>query len=253
MDSIEHYNLQAEKFGDSKQSTMMDIITRDKEVEKIISTIKSFKLYQPRILEIGCGNGYTAEQVLKNIETKSYVGLDINEELLNIVVSRNLCGYFGKGNCLDIQYHDRSFDIVFSERCLINLITWENQQRAINEIYRVLEKGGYYIMVEAFTDAHDNINAAREAIGLERIPVPFHNLFFNKDILMPFMNQLFMSIPAENNFLSTYYYGSRVLYPAFCYSFGEDLVYNNKFIEFFSYMQPLGNYGYIQIHVWRKK
>jgi len=247
MDSIEHYNQQAEKFGTSKQSTMMDTVTRDKEVEKIISTIKSFRLYQPRILELGCGNGYTAELVLNTIETSAYIGLDINEELLNIAVSRDLRGYFGKGSCLDIHYIDNYFDVVFTERCLINLLTWEDQKKALSEIHRVLDRGGYYIMIEAFTDAHDNINAAREAVGLPKIPVPAFNVFFDKTKLYDFMP--FKSIPAETNFLSSYYFGSRVLYPALS---KEYITYNNKFVEFFSYLQPIGNYGYIQLHIWRK-
>ena len=63
----EHYIKEAKEFGLSKQSTMRDINIKDKETEKIIEYLNILKDYfeKSKILEVGCGNGYVAEQITK--------------------------------------------------------------------------------------------------------------------------------------------------------------------------------------------
>lgn len=247
----EHYKEQVKKHGLSKQSTMMDINTRNKEVEYIIKHLRILmkKFKNPKILEIGCGNGYTAEQIVNSLNVKSLVCIDFLENFIKLVKKRNLKNIISEvGNVLNLKYEDSSFNIVFTERCLINLGSWEDQQQGLNEIYRILEKGGYYLMIECFTDGLNNINEARNVLGLNSIPQPFHNLYFDKEKFFHFIKGKFEKItvqPSSENFLSSYFFGSRVLYPALIQG-KKDIVYNNKFVEFFKYLPSYGNYSYIQ-------
>ena len=257
MDKIKlHYAEQANKWGNSKQSTMLDINIRDKEVEKIIQCIKYIKTHfgnTPKILEVGCGNGYTAEQIFKELNLELEC-IDFSEDLIEIAKKRKMEKItFNIGDVLDLEYSDDSFVIVFTEMCLINLDSWGKQKKALNEIRRVLKTGGTFVMIEAYTDGLNNLNEAREAVGLEVIPQPHHNLFFEKKKLSKCIKNIFkQSFEFENceNFLSSYYFGSKVLYPALIKN--KRLEYNNKFVEFFKYLPAYGNYSYVQMLIFKK-
>lgn len=145
MDKIKkHYKEQANKYSISKQMSMKDINTRDTEVEEIIKYLRILKTYynSPKILEIGCGNGYTAEKINEKLNL-GLTSIDFSEDLIRIAKSRKFDGVeFMVGDVLNLQFHDETFDIVFTERCLINLDSLRKQQKALDEIWRVLKRGG---------------------------------------------------------------------------------------------------------------
>ena len=55
-----------------------------------------------------------------------------------------------------------SFDLVISQRCLINLSGWEEQQIALAEIARILNPGGRFIMQEGTLQSREALNHAPE-------------------------------------------------------------------------------------------
>lgn len=249
----EHYIREAKEFGASKQAAMRDTNQKDREVEKIAEYlgILQTRFKNPKILEIGCGNGYTAEQIVKQLGVESLACIDFCEDFIELAKTRNLRKVtFKVGDVLDLEFGDASFDITFSERCLINLDSWKNQQQALNQIRRVLKVGGVYLMVESFTDGLVNLNEAREVVGLESIPKPYHDVFFDKKKFLQFIKGKF-EVEGYENFLSSYYFGSRVLYPALIAG-KKELVYNNKFVEFFKYLPAYGNYSPAQMFVLKK-
>lgn len=263
MDRIkEHYIREAKEFGNSKQATMRDVNIRDKEVESIIHYLGILKTYfkDPKILEIGCGNGYTAEQIVKQLNVK-LMCIDFCEDFIKIARKRRLKEVtFKVGDVLNLEFTDASFDIALTERCLINLDSWEKQKKALNEVKRVLKNGGGYLMIEAFTDGLDNLNEARKVVGLDPIKQPYHDLYFDKKKFTQFIKGKFedfsishpsLALESYQNFLSSYYFGSRVLYPALIAG-KEELVYNNRFVEFFKFLSAYGNYSPIQMLILEK-
>lgn len=246
----EHYRQEAINYKDSKQSTMLDLNTREKEIEVLLQQLKLINWSNNcRVLEIGCGNGYVAEKLSKELNL-TIEGIDFCQEFIEIARQRKSAKVsFSVGDVLTLSYPDETFDAIFTERCLINLGTVENQHRAIENIWRKLKNYSKYIMLESFTDGLENLNQARTIIGLESIPPPFHNNFFDKNDLLSFIKDKF-EIETHQNFLSSYFFGSRVLYPAFTKS---DLVYNNKFVEFFKYLPAYGDYSHLQLYVLKKK
>ena len=115
-----------------------------------------------------------------------------------------------------------------------------------------LTKNGFE--VEAFTDGWKNTNEARNVVGLPPIPQPHHNVFFDKEEFIYFIKEKFdyIDLGQQHNFLSSYYFGSRVLYPSIIQG-KEELQYNNKFIEFFGQFPAVGEYASIQMFILQKR
>jgi len=257
----EHYEKEAKEYGNSKQFSMRDINIKDIEVKKIkevISIIKSY-LKGTDILEVGCGNGYTAEQIINEIDIESITGIDTCKKLIDIANKRKLKKAIFKENDILELREQNSFDIVLSERCLINFSTWENQKKAINNIHRLLKKGGIFIMIEGFSDSLQNLNDARNSIGLGSIPQASHNLNFDRIKFLEYIDDKFIEFSEPlsyledcKNFLSSYYFGSRVIYPALLKN-PEKIEYNNKFIEFFRDIPAYGNYATINMYILEKR
>lgn len=260
-DKIKQYYIgRAKKYGSSGVATMGDMNIRELEVEKLIEGFHLLSYFKTsKILEVGCGNGYVTERIAKELDVK-LTCIDFCEELIEIAKRRKLKGAnFSVGNALNLEYADASFDFVFTERCLINIPSWERQQQALREIWRVLKVGGGFLMIEAFTDGLNNLNKARADVGLEPIKQPYWDLFFDKNEFKEFIKGKFVNASSldfegevSTNFLSSYYFGSRVIYPAFMSMMKRDVVYNTKFVEFFRYVLPYGNYAPVQIFILEK-
>lgn len=248
----QYYKEQAEKFGIDGRSTISDKNTRNLEIDALLKYIEDNK----KILEIGCGNGYTAKEIIQKKKI-NLTAIDFSEDLIKIAKKQPLYNTKGQvlfdiGDAAKLNFPGESFDIIFTERCLINLLTWGNQKKALSEIHRVLKIEGFFIMLEAFTDGWENINKLREEFALKKIPQPSHNLFFEKEKLLKFMRPKFKFLK-EDNFLSTYYFGSRVLYPVLLkLTMGKEPDYNSRFNGFFAEMPPCGNYSSIKIMVFKK-
>jgi ubiquinone/menaquinone biosynthesis C-methylase UbiE len=262
-----HYRKEAGKHGTSKLSTMEDEVTRNKEVEVILGFFELLKKKTSgralRVLDLGCGNGYTLSRVAEAYSQHKYWGADFSEELLRIARNRKLPNCtFENGDARKLRFPDSSFDVVYTERCLINLLHWEEQQVALREIKRILKRNGYYLMIESFTDGLANNNRARREFGLKEIPQAYHNRYFDKGEFLKFSNKCFTSLPAEkldrkrgsalipSNFLSSHYFIARVLHPVLSQ---EALVRNSEFVKFFSFLPPSGNYSSIQAFILRKQ
>jgi ubiquinone/menaquinone biosynthesis C-methylase UbiE len=261
-----HYRQQAEKHGASPTSTMEDEIVRERELELIVhfltATAKASRKKSRRILDLGCGNGYALEAVRRAHPANRYSGLDFSEELLALARARKLPGCeLHLGDARALPYKDGSFDLVYSERCLINILDWDGQKKALSEIHRVLRPGGHYLMIECFTDGLENNNRARHELGLPDIPAAYHNRYIEKEPFLAAIEGRFAAVEAKSldrhargyhfcgNFLSSHYFVSRVLYPA---ALKGELVRNSEFIKFFSFLPPAGNYAAIQAYFLEK-
>lgn len=261
----EHYKGQAAKHGGSALSTMEDPITRAKEIAVIENFFRlpAVAAKTKTILEIGCGNGYALNLLAPQFPAYTFTGLDFSEDLLEIARTRNLDRVtFQQGDVRKLQFEDESFDVIFTERCIINLLTWEEQQLALNEMHRILKKGGYILFMESFTEGYETLNKARRELGLDDIPMPHHNLYFDKAVFEPYVAEKFNIVQpvdlgaADNNgvprnFLSSHYFTARVLHPLI--TKGDPMLKNTELVKFFSFLPPSGCYSAIEVYLLGKK
>jgi ubiquinone/menaquinone biosynthesis C-methylase UbiE len=107
-----------------------------------IETICRFLSSTDRLLDIGCGNGY-ATAVYSPL-VREVIAIDYSEPMIERARKENpdLPNVaFRLGNVMALDFAAESFDTALTQRCLINLPTWEDQKAALTNIHRVLRAG----------------------------------------------------------------------------------------------------------------
>ena len=264
----DHYRRQAEKHGDGERSTMEDDVIRAKETQVIEDFVRLLDARRAsesplRILDLGCGNGHTLGRLSEKFPGHQYWGGEFSDEILDIAKRRSLehCE-FVSCDARAISFADESFDAVFTQRCLINILDWEDQLQALREIARILKPGGHYLMIECFTDGLDNNNKARTECGLAALQPAHHNRYFDKNVLFESLDGIFrVADPGrlspgydgplcDANFLSSHYFVARVLHPLVTQG---EWIRNTEFVKFFAdLLPPVGNYSPIQLNLFAK-
>ncbi len=209
---LDYWDQKAKELKELPQATMRDIQLRLLEIDLILGQLKNSE----EVLDVGCGNGFATE--IYSEKAKSIVGIDFSSEMIHQANQQlhqkqgnNKNISFRQMDVLNLAFPENSFDVVISERCLINLRSWEDQRQAMLEIKRVLKSGGRFLMIEGTNEGLNGLNIIRESYGLHKIERHWHNLLLDDDKLMDFL---------ENNFkineirsLGTYYLISRVVHP----------------------------------------
>ncbi|MBD5159563.1 MAG: class I SAM-dependent methyltransferase [Ruminococcus sp.] len=112
--------------------------------KNIISDINSDK--NIRILDIGCGNGFFIRQLYRNTKAHIY-GIDISEDMINTTARLNRKAIteghlkLRAGNCCNLPYNDKTFDVVTS---INSIYFWDDTLKGLSEIKRVLRNDGVF-------------------------------------------------------------------------------------------------------------
>jgi ubiquinone/menaquinone biosynthesis C-methylase UbiE len=261
MDFIkEFWNNQAKKFGTSSDASWSDQFALDLEITNISKYIKD----GDKVLDAGCANGYSATQqcLRKDIEM---IGIDFSEEMINqarIAIASyewpdDMKSSF-RVQVADIKalpFEANTFDVTYTTRVLINLPTWEEQQKGILECMRVTKPGGTIVLSEAFYEPLQRLNALRLIANLKPLVEHDFNRYIKKDVLEEFLTTLFDKSEFECiDFSSVYYLGSRFLRELVTKA--EDYKgYSNPINEKFYELEKEfsgGNFGIQQIYILKK-
>jgi SAM-dependent methyltransferase len=191
------------------EATHQDVWQRWLEIE----TIKPYLRRDDRLLDVGCGSGY-ATRLLSPL-VREAVGVDFSESMIAraraAAAGRNGLR-FEVGDVLTIDPQAfGEFDVALSVRCLINLESWELQQRALQNIARLVRPGGRFIMVEGLADGRRALNALRTSVGLSEMPTVWHNVDFEEATLMPWLDRFFTV--ADRRHFGLYDFIARVVHP----------------------------------------
>jgi ubiquinone/menaquinone biosynthesis C-methylase UbiE len=249
-DIIKLYRSEAEKHGMSGTSTIQDMRTRTLEMAAIFSYLRD----GTAVLELGCGNGFVAEEIGRRFAL-DLDAFDLSQEMIDIAQQRDLSGLkarvtFRQGDVLALDAGER-YDLAFSERCIQNLETWDDQQRALANIRRALRPGGEYIMLESFWTGLNNLNAARQELEIAPIQESWHNRFFHEDQTRTYMESIGFAYVEQNCFLSGYYFGSRVLLAALTPE-GKAVTSRSILNDYFAGLPPAGDFSPMKILRFRR-
>jgi SAM-dependent methyltransferase len=247
---LELYRSEATKHGDAGTSTIQDIRTRQLELQ----ALSSYMADGISVLEVGCGNGFTAQVLAQQFDLR-LDAFDFSPEMIAIAEQRRIDGARGRVRFFQqdvLTYRgEAQYDLCFTERCLQNLTSWEDQQRGLANVVSAIRPGGEFVMLEGFKKGLATLNAARAEIGLPAIPEPWHNLFFEEEAVKQHLASLGCAYLDENPFLSGYYFGSRVLYPALLPE-GKTATSSSILNDYFAHLPPHGDFCPMKILRFRR-
>ncbi len=209
------------------------------------------------VLDIGCGNGDTLIQLAVQ-NGCSGAGVDFAPGMVQ--AGSSFCRAAGlqdrlrfeEGHVPGLREGLGQFDVVLTERCLINLDDAATQQRAFREIMEHVKPGGVFLMIEDSADGLAKLNALRAMLDLEPIPPPWHNVFLREADVAKWGERRY-SIEEFVPFTSTYYFLSRVVYARLAADKGEQLQYDSDINLLALKLPSMGDLGAVRLWVWRHK
>lgn len=239
--------------GMGKWAGTNDIIAKQLEIKTIASYVQDGL----NILDFGCGNGITAYEIARQFKV-NLTGIDYAEEMI-LAAEQLRSGQLLKGEVMfkvgDVKaLHslNQHFDIIYTERMLINLPTWEDQKEVILQLTHLLNPNGKYIMCENSQDGLDAINQLRKNAGLEEIIPPWHNRYLIdkeiSDLEIPGIK-----LEEINHYSSTYYFISRVVNAWMAKQEGKEPSYDASINQLALLLPPIAEIGQGKIWVWRKQ
>lgn len=250
----EHWDAEAVKHK-NPLSTMLDIILNDLEIENIAKYLSNGK----KILDAGCGTGVSLVRLARKVKS-NFVGCDYAEKTIwranqllkkeKRIVRKKVS--FVVGDVLNLPFKDEIFNIVMTDRVLINLISLKSHVAAAREICRVLKKGGIYVGCESMQESAKNLNQLRQAVGLAPLRPRWHNFFINQEKFLKGTRRFFQ-VKKIDNFASTYFLASRVFNAELAGMKGREPSFKHPLNMIGARLPPIGDYGLLKILVLIKK
>ncbi len=113
-----------------------------KQFEKYIS---KQNITLSTILDAGCGSGYSSKLISKRFRPKELISFDYMPEQIALAKKKNPYAKYYVDDITAIHQPTEKFDAVFVFEILHHVPNWK---QAIDELYRVIKKGGYLFICE---------------------------------------------------------------------------------------------------------
>lgn len=248
-DICEFWNRQA---GLGLWAGTRDVIAKKIEIEALACYVKEGM----KILDLGCGNGITAIELAKRYPV-NIAGIDYAEEM--IAQARELADMVDLQGSVSFEVRDVTkmadtsdrYDLIYTERMIINLADWSAQAKAIQDITFLLNPGGRYLMCENSQDGLDRLNGMRKCLDLPAIEPPWHNRYLRDDEIA-LLRIPGVELEAVNDYSSTYYFISRVLNAAIAKQENREPEYECQLNALAMKLPPFGNVGQGRMWIWMK-
>jgi ubiquinone/menaquinone biosynthesis C-methylase UbiE len=238
--------------GMGKWAGTNDIIAKQLEIKAIASYARD----GIKVLDFGCGNGITAIEIARQFDVQ-LLGIDYAEEMIvganSLSKGQTLKGKvnFQVGDVDSLSTLNQKFDLIYTERMLINLPDWPAQKEAIIQITKLLQPGGQYIMCENSQDGLEAINILRADAGLEKVVPPWHNRYL-KDTEINSLIIQDVKLEGINYYSSAYYFLSRVVNAWLAKQEGNEPSYDASVNQLALLLPSFGEIGQGRIWIWRK-
>jgi SAM-dependent methyltransferase len=247
---------QAAALGANPRATTPDHWLRELEIGSISTWLSSLEAGAD-ILDIGCGNGYSTLRLAESFPGHRFVGGDFSAAMIAsaraALAKRPALGDRVRFDVQDVlNLEAGAYDVVISDRCLINLPSFELQCDAVDQINAALRPGGLYLAIENFTGAQENLNRERASLGLEPITTRWHNLFLDQDAFLRYCGRTF-EISKVEPISSTYYLVTRLVYAKLCQLQDIEPGYDDPIYEIATRLPAIGDLGPVKLVALRKR
>src|SRR5215468_1441294 len=181
----EHWRSWATNRTGVKMTSMCETI-KTLEIDALARRIASFSNVN-LVLEAGCGNGLNCIELAKFFPRTVFYGFDYLPEMIetakqNAKAANVQTVEFWADNLLDVQENGPgAYDVVISDRLIINLNTVELQRQGIQILASYVRSGGYLLLIENSITMRIEQNRLRLLLGLPARPVAPFNRFVTED------------------------------------------------------------------------
>ncbi|HXP31156.1 MAG TPA: class I SAM-dependent methyltransferase [Stellaceae bacterium] len=221
----EHWSNWAATYGTGLRATTKTRTAKALEIDALCRRLNSLlgDKTEARALEVGCGNGINCVALAKALPNMRFDGVDYVPDMVAAARENGRAGgvearlRFFVGDALhldEIAGLGSAYDLVFTDRCLVNLNTVEQQKLGITALAAKLRRGGHLLMIENSLTTYGKQNRLRELLGLPpRQPADF-NLFFDETEIRPHIRATGLELIDVEDFLSLHDLMLYVLVPA---------------------------------------
>jgi len=225
------WDSRAREFGADCQATLREKYLRLLEIKKMKQMIKR---YNPRrVLDVGCGNGYSTKLYAGEFPSIQFYGMDYSEEMIQHAQKNPLsnCSFF-VGDVLDeTSLKEGQFDLIMTQRCLQNLPDYDCQHKAINNLLTRKNPNGHLLLMECSKDGVAQFNRLRARLGKKPL-----------DGLEPWHNNFFMDKSLQEDF------GAEIVYFSSTYMFLAKVMHSRLSVLGYVLL-PLGKFGYDRLYI----
>ncbi len=150
-DVIRTYNAIASDFSQTRNHSWADFDLFKKVVQSQMSVV-SFQLSNFSVLDVGCGNGRLISFLSPLLYKEGvgggihYTGIDASTGMIEQARILHPDCDFHVADMRKLPFDDHSFDIIFAIASFNHMLTKEDQEKTLLEIFRVLKPDGYLCM-----------------------------------------------------------------------------------------------------------
>ena len=212
------------KAGVDLQATTKAATIKQLEIDALVRAMSLAEAEgtERRVLEAGCGNGQNCVALARRFIQFNFDGFDYVDAMIASAEKLAVMGgvadrtRFIIGDLRDPTTSDlaMSYDIVFTDRAIINLNSEELQLGSIAALATLVVCGGLFLLLENFVETYDRQNDCREMLGLPRRSPAQYNLFLSCSRVELFVRNLGFDLIGIDDFGSLHDLMLYVLVPA---------------------------------------
>jgi cyclopropane fatty-acyl-phospholipid synthase-like methyltransferase len=218
-----------------------DLIAKQLEIAAIAGHVSDGMA----VAEFGCGNGVTAIELASRFRIRldcfDFAPAMIDEARKQAeqagVADRAI---FRVADVRDQPDLKTKYDLIYTERMLINLSSWQEQSQTICYLVSLLRPGGRFLMCENSSTGLSRLNQLRLSCGLYAIEPPWHNKYL-EDTLVQGLHVPGARLVAVEAFSATYYFLSRVVNAWLAAQEGREPTYDAPVNQLSLRLPPFGD------------
>ncbi len=121
----------------AKQYNQTNWVKNETLLEAYLSLIQDYDNLE-QVLEVGIGTGVVAKEMVERVPCVT--GIDISKEMVDAISHPSIDASIGDAH--NLPFEDQIFDLIYMRNVIHYL---DDPEKAINEIYRCLKKGGFFL------------------------------------------------------------------------------------------------------------
>lgn len=198
-----------------------------------------------KILEIGCGTGFFANQLHLFLNSKSinfsYTGVDFSKNAIKKAKNRKIkkCKFIQTEFIKFLKINKTNYDFIISQRTIMAIMNPISQTKLLKLIKKSLTVNGVGIFSEITLQAYKKILKLRKTLGVSSLEKVWHSNHIDENEIKSIFTK-----SKKIDFSSTYWLITRVIYPYF-----QKPRHNTKLHNFASKISQCGNYGLVKLFV----